>query len=124
MGECLDRMEQYIDQPNVFEAESRRFHTVVADATDSPVLAMLVNAIEAVAYGLRDESTTDARNSVRAKRATLVFLHQRIYQALGNRDGDAVTVAMEDLVDAMWLTAAGRPRAKRGVRSAARAWLS
>jgi DNA-binding FadR family transcriptional regulator len=123
MGECLDRMERYADQHAVVEAESRRFHEILAKTAESPVLAILVSAVDSVLDGLReDEPVGNARRSPRSTGHTsCTNVHRRIYDALAARDGDAAAAAMTDLAALRAPSTRGSSQRRRGVRAAARA---
>ncbi|WP_433502947.1 FadR/GntR family transcriptional regulator [Pseudonocardia halophobica] len=119
MDECVDRMERYIDQGPVFEAEARRFHDLLSRGAESPVLAILVAAVESVLDGLRDDVPVgDARRSPRTDRVEWNALHRKLQDALVAKDGDAASAATVALVDLMVPGASGN---RRGVRGATRA---
>ncbi|WP_433502904.1 FadR/GntR family transcriptional regulator [Pseudonocardia halophobica] len=122
IGECLDRMDLYVEQIAVFETESRRFHTIVAEAAQSPVLAILVSAVDAVLDGFRaDDPIPDTRQATRAARVKYTELHKRLHEALGRRDGDAAAAVALELIDMMTFPPQGRPGSRRGVTGGARA---
>jgi DNA-binding FadR family transcriptional regulator len=120
MGECLDRMELYVDQVRVFQAESERFHSILIEAARSPVLALLVDAVDSVLDGLRDDGPIpDSRHATHAGRVAYTALHRRLHEALGRNDGDAAAAATEQLIDMMSPPGVGAAN-RRGVRGASR----
>jgi DNA-binding FadR family transcriptional regulator len=121
MAECLDRMELYVDQIAVFDAEGRRFHTILAHEAQSPVLAIVVSAVDTVLDGFReDDQISDTRQATRASRVEYTKLHKRLHEALGRRDGDAAAAVTVELIDMMTSPAPGRTSSARGVTGAHR----
>jgi DNA-binding FadR family transcriptional regulator len=120
MGECLDRMERHVDQPVVFESESRRFSDILATAAGSPLLAILVSAVESVLVGMPDDEATKPPTYSRPDRLTWTALQRRLHEALAAADGEAAAAAAVELVDMLVLAPVGAARNRRGVRGAAR----
>lgn len=119
MDECLHRMESYVDQETVFEAECARFHDLLAEGAESPVLALLVSAVEAVLAGLRDDDPTAASRASHAERLERATLHRQLHKAVTDGDGDGASAAAVGLVDLM-SPATRVTRSRRGVRGATR----
>ncbi|MFC8826913.1 FadR/GntR family transcriptional regulator [Streptomyces sp. NPDC057137] len=95
LQQTILRMEEYLDESVVFQRENLVFHEVIAEASGSNVLRLLMLAVESVAGGTAfGPSGTESYS--RAQRAAVLAAHKRIYEALAAGDEAASEAAMAD----------------------------
>jgi DNA-binding FadR family transcriptional regulator len=85
----VTRMRENPDDHETFLMENQRFHGLVAEATGSVILQVFNETLKSIADG----AVVGVKYSAR-RRAAVAAAHERVVEALRNRDADAAEEAM------------------------------
>jgi GntR family transcriptional repressor for pyruvate dehydrogenase complex len=90
LTECIERMERDIHDKNQFIACDIRFHQLLAEASDNPILVAMVSTIHdiisVIQYSYPDEIT---------ERSKSLEHHKRIFQAIVDNSSVEAALAMD-----------------------------
>ncbi|GAA0995341.1 FadR/GntR family transcriptional regulator [Acrocarpospora macrocephala] len=88
----LDTMRDHLDDQNVFLAENKRFHELIARGSGNPMFRYLIDAL----LQILDNS---AIGHLEVRRSAVHETHTRIYQALADRSPEAAATAMAEHIN-------------------------
>lgn len=87
----VDTMHEHLDDQEVFLAENKRFHDIIAHGSGNAMFGYLVDAL----LGILDGSAIGI-DYPKVRRSAVHKAHLRIYEAIATRDPDASSEAMSD----------------------------
>jgi DNA-binding FadR family transcriptional regulator len=90
----LDTMRDHLDDHNVFLAENKRFHELIARGSGNAMFRYLIDAL----LQILDSSAIDI-DYPEVRRSAVHQTHTRIYQALADRSPEASAAAMAEHID-------------------------
>lgn len=95
MADCLEAQIAKVARSEPIIAEDHRFHSLVSEASHNLILAQIVQSFNAIMQSARN------RWSMAYVNETSIAGHQRILEAIRNRDPDGAERAMLDHLEAV-----------------------
>jgi DNA-binding FadR family transcriptional regulator len=91
LRDCVDEMNNHLDDQAVFLDSNQRFHDLIAHGSGNALFGYLVDAM----LGILDGSAIGI-DYPEVRRKAVSIAHTRIFEAIDNRDPDAASASMSD----------------------------